>query len=236
MARAMNRASEGNLFKRVYLGFHSNAWWLAAEPSACGTIPRFSRTDPHQQRLAELAGAEVTTTLCGMTVPPLDSGPGSSARPYPGPATTTPSARSITGPSGMPSTPRSWRWPSTTAGTTPSCYATPGSAGHRRAMRLPGPARYTRRIPDGCSPSSGGPSRRATFAPPGRRRASPSRGTNPRRLAPGRSRAIGSPARRTDTALATRCVSRGNKTAVTLNPPAARQRCLFPGNGGERGW
>lgn len=73
MARAMNRASEGNLFKRVYLGFHSNAGGGRGALGLWNNPALFPGTEtPHQQRLAELAGAEVTTTLCGMTVPPLE--------------------------------------------------------------------------------------------------------------------------------------------------------------------
>ena len=73
MARAMNRASEGNLFKRIYLGFHSNAGGGRGAIGLWNDPKLFPGTDtPHQQRLAELVGAEVTTTLCGMAVPPLE--------------------------------------------------------------------------------------------------------------------------------------------------------------------
>ena len=73
MARAMNRASEGNMFKRIYLGFHSNAGGGRGAIGLWNNPKLFPGTDtPHQQRLAELVGAEVTTTLCGMTVPPLE--------------------------------------------------------------------------------------------------------------------------------------------------------------------
>jgi hypothetical protein len=73
MARAMNRASEGNLFRRIYLGFHSNAGGGRGAIGLWNNPKLFPGTDtPHQQRLAELVGAEVTTTLCGMTVPPLE--------------------------------------------------------------------------------------------------------------------------------------------------------------------
>ena len=73
MARAMNRTSEGNLFKRIYLGFHSNAGGGRGAIGLWNNAELFPGTDtPHQQRLAELVGAEVTTTLCGVTVPPLE--------------------------------------------------------------------------------------------------------------------------------------------------------------------
>jgi hypothetical protein len=73
MARAMNRTNEGNLFKRVYLGFHSNAGGGRGAIGLWNNAELFPGTDtPHQQRLAELVGAEVTTSLCGMTVPPLE--------------------------------------------------------------------------------------------------------------------------------------------------------------------
>jgi hypothetical protein len=73
MARAMNRASEGNMFKRIYLGFHSNAGGSRGTIGLWNNPKLFPGTDtPHQRRLAELVGLEVTTTLCGMTVPPLE--------------------------------------------------------------------------------------------------------------------------------------------------------------------
>lgn len=73
MARSMNRASEGNMFKRVYLGFHSNAGGGRGAIGLWNNPARFPGTDtPHQRRLAELVGGEVTTTLCGLGVPPLE--------------------------------------------------------------------------------------------------------------------------------------------------------------------
>ncbi len=73
MARAMNRASEGNMFKRIYLGFHSNAGGGRGAIGLWNNPKLFPGTEtPHQQRLAELVGAEVTTTLCATTVPPLE--------------------------------------------------------------------------------------------------------------------------------------------------------------------
>jgi len=73
MARAMNREQEGNIYQRVYLGFHSNAGGGRGAIGLWNNPARFPGTDtPHQRRLAELAGAELTTTLCGVTVPPLE--------------------------------------------------------------------------------------------------------------------------------------------------------------------
>jgi len=73
MARAMNRASEGNMFKRVYLGFHSNAGGGRGALGLWNDAELFPGTEtPHQKRLAELAGAEVTTTLCATAIPPLE--------------------------------------------------------------------------------------------------------------------------------------------------------------------
>ena len=73
MARAMNRPSEGNNFKRVYLGFHSNAGGGRGAIGLWNNPKLFPGTDtPHQERLTALVGAEVTTTLGGMTVPPLE--------------------------------------------------------------------------------------------------------------------------------------------------------------------
>jgi hypothetical protein len=73
MARAMNRESEGNRFQRIYLGFHSNAGGGRGAIGLWNNPKLFPGTDtPHQLRLAEFVGAEVTTTLCGMTVPPLE--------------------------------------------------------------------------------------------------------------------------------------------------------------------
>jgi len=73
MARAMNRTSEGNIFKRIYLGFHSNAGGSRGTIGLWNNPKLFPGTDtPHQQRLAELVGVEVTTTFCGMAAPPLE--------------------------------------------------------------------------------------------------------------------------------------------------------------------
>jgi hypothetical protein len=73
MARAMNRTSEGNMFKRIYLGFHSNAGGGRGPLGLWNDAKLFPGTEtPHQQRLAELVGAEVSSTLSAMAVPPLE--------------------------------------------------------------------------------------------------------------------------------------------------------------------
>ena len=73
MARAMNRASEGNMFKRLYLGFHSNAGGGRGAIGLWNDPQLFPGTmTPHQQRLAELVGGEVTSTLSALSVPPLE--------------------------------------------------------------------------------------------------------------------------------------------------------------------
>jgi hypothetical protein len=75
MARVMNRPSEGDMFKRIYISFHSNS----SNGRARGALGlwnnprRFPGTDtPHQERLAQLVGGEVTETLGKMSVPPLE--------------------------------------------------------------------------------------------------------------------------------------------------------------------
>jgi hypothetical protein len=72
-ARAMNRGSEGNLFKRVYLGYHSNAGGGRGTIGLWNNPKLFDGTDtPHQQRLAQLVGAEVNDTFCALSTPPLE--------------------------------------------------------------------------------------------------------------------------------------------------------------------
>ena len=73
MARAMNRASAGNMFKRIYLGFHSNAGGGRGAIGLWNNPKLFPGTmTPNQERLAYLVGAEVNTTLSAMTAPPLE--------------------------------------------------------------------------------------------------------------------------------------------------------------------
>jgi hypothetical protein len=73
MAREMNRETEGNMFKRVYLGFHSNSGGGRGAIGLWNNPKLFPGTKtPNQQQLAELVGAEITNTLCPMTVPRLE--------------------------------------------------------------------------------------------------------------------------------------------------------------------
>ena len=73
MARAMNRAGAGNMFKRIYFGIHSNAGGGRGVIGLWNNPKLFPDTmTPNQERLAHLVGAEVNNTLSAMTVPPLE--------------------------------------------------------------------------------------------------------------------------------------------------------------------
>jgi len=73
LARAMNRAAAGNMLKRIYLGFHSNAGGGRGVIGLWNNPKLFPGTmTPNQERLAYLVGAEVNATLSGMTAPPLE--------------------------------------------------------------------------------------------------------------------------------------------------------------------
>jgi hypothetical protein len=73
MARAMNRAGEGNMFKRIYISFHSNSGGGRGALGLWNNPQLFPGTKtPNQERLAQLVGAEVNTTLSAMTEPPLE--------------------------------------------------------------------------------------------------------------------------------------------------------------------
>jgi hypothetical protein len=73
MARAMNRVSEGNMFKRIYLGFHSNAGGGRGTIGLWNNPELFPGTKtPNQERWAQLIGEEVNSTLSAMAVPPLE--------------------------------------------------------------------------------------------------------------------------------------------------------------------
>ncbi len=73
MAREMNRESNGNLFKRIFISFHSNAGGGSARGVLAlhnGNHPGAST--PNQFRLAQLVGQQVNGQLSALTVPPLE--------------------------------------------------------------------------------------------------------------------------------------------------------------------
>jgi hypothetical protein len=73
MARAMIRASEGNLFKRVFLSFHSNSGGGRGGLGLWNNPQLFPGTrTPNQERLAQLIGEEVNTNLSAMAAPPVE--------------------------------------------------------------------------------------------------------------------------------------------------------------------
>ncbi|MBA4148547.1 MAG: fibronectin type III domain-containing protein [Verrucomicrobia bacterium] len=73
LAREMNRESEGNMFKRIYLGFHSNAGGGRGVIGLWNNPELFPGTKtPNQERWAELLGIEVNDTFTAMSTPPLE--------------------------------------------------------------------------------------------------------------------------------------------------------------------
>ena len=73
MARAMNRVDAGNMFKRIYVGFHSNSGGGRGVLGLWNNARLFPGTEtPNQRRLAQLMGAEVNDTLSAIGVPPLE--------------------------------------------------------------------------------------------------------------------------------------------------------------------
>jgi hypothetical protein len=73
MACAMNRVAEGSMYKRIYLGFHSNSGGGRGAIGLWNNPELFPGTKtPNQERWAQLVGEEVNTTLSAMTVPPLE--------------------------------------------------------------------------------------------------------------------------------------------------------------------
>jgi hypothetical protein len=71
MAREMNREQSGNIYKRVYIGFHSNATTGNTNTAtARGTVGLYnsdtSIRTPNQVRLATICGQEVTRDLTNM--------------------------------------------------------------------------------------------------------------------------------------------------------------------------
>jgi hypothetical protein len=77
MAVEMNREAAGNMFKRVYVGFHSNAGGgrgvtaLYNDPSLSTNVAPNSDT-PNQYRYAQILGTEVNTDLVALGSPPLE--------------------------------------------------------------------------------------------------------------------------------------------------------------------
>lgn len=71
MAREMNREQSGNMFKRIYIGFHSNATTGNTNTAtARGTVGLYcsdaSVRTPNQVRLAQICGQEVTFDMTNM--------------------------------------------------------------------------------------------------------------------------------------------------------------------------
>ena len=84
MAAEMNREAEGNIFKRIYIGFHSNATTgntntatargvtaLWNNPGLSTNVATSSDT-PNQYRLAQLLGTEVNSDMLSISAPPLE--------------------------------------------------------------------------------------------------------------------------------------------------------------------
>jgi hypothetical protein len=77
MAVEMNREGAGNMFKRLYVGFHSNAGGgrggvgLYNDPTLSTNVAANSYT-PNQLRLAQLLGTELNTDMVAIGSPPLE--------------------------------------------------------------------------------------------------------------------------------------------------------------------
>jgi hypothetical protein len=73
MAVEMNRETEGSIFKRIYVGFHSNAGGGRGGYGLYNNTNLFPGTaTPNQFRLAQLLGTEVNTDMVGIGSPPLE--------------------------------------------------------------------------------------------------------------------------------------------------------------------
>ncbi len=80
MAAEMNREAEGNMFKRIYISFHSNAsTGNTNTATARGDVGLFNNTNlfpgtatPNQFRLAQLTGSEVNNDMVAIGSPPLE--------------------------------------------------------------------------------------------------------------------------------------------------------------------
>ncbi len=84
MAAEMNREAAGNIYKRIYIGFHSNSSTdstntatargdigLYNNPALSTNVAPNSNT-PNQRRLAEIIATNVDNTLKAVTVPPFE--------------------------------------------------------------------------------------------------------------------------------------------------------------------
>ncbi len=81
MAREMNEEASGNLYQRIYVGFHSNAAGSATNSTARGDIGLYNNTSlfpgtatSNQFRLAEIIATNVNNALKRVTVPPFEVG------------------------------------------------------------------------------------------------------------------------------------------------------------------
>ncbi|MFO1513070.1 MAG: hypothetical protein U1F83_09195 [Verrucomicrobiota bacterium] len=73
MAREMNRELAENIYKRIYLSFHSNAGGSRGVVGLWNDNANFPGTGTTNQfRLAQLAGTEVNNDLVGIGAPPLE--------------------------------------------------------------------------------------------------------------------------------------------------------------------
>lgn len=73
MAREMNREAAENIYKRIYISFHSNAGGSRGVVGLWNDNANFPGTGtPNQYRLAQLTGMEVNNDLVGIGSPPLE--------------------------------------------------------------------------------------------------------------------------------------------------------------------
>jgi hypothetical protein len=80
MAAEMNREGAGNIYKRVYVGFHSNASSGSArgvtalynDPNRYPTTVETNSATPNQFRFAQILGTEVQSDMLSLTAPPLE--------------------------------------------------------------------------------------------------------------------------------------------------------------------
>lgn len=81
MAREMNEEASGNLYRRIYIGFHSNASGSGTNSTARGDIGLYNNTSlfpgtatSNQFRLAQIIATNVNNALKQVTVPPFEVG------------------------------------------------------------------------------------------------------------------------------------------------------------------